>query len=179
MAEQPRQPGQQQPSWSQAIEQLGTIARQNSTISNLAQTSHDNTSRLYGIVRQLLEVVQRLNTGRLSAEQVIDAARQAGEVQQRDVQRIQEALETGPSQEEIEDIMRRAADAITPTPPNQPNVGGAKKRRRRGGYKRSPTSGERRIVSGSTRRKRASRGKRSKRSPTKKRTRTRTGGRRR
>ena len=168
---------EQQPNWSQAIEQLGTIARQNSTISNLAQTSHDNTRRLYGIVGQLLDLVQRLNTGRLSAEQVIDAARQAGEMQQRDVQRIREALATGPSQEEIGDITRRAANAITQAP--QPPGGGAKKRRRRGGYKRSPTSGERRIISGSTRRKRSSRGKRSKRSPTKKRTRTRTGGRRR
>ena len=176
MAEQPRQ-RPPQPEWSQAIERLGTIAAQGSDLSNLAESSHNSTARLYATVGQLLDLVQQLNAGRLTAEEVIAAATQAGNIQRGDVQRIQQALNQGPSQEEIQEIIQRAADAITPDP--QPPAGGAKKRRRRGGYKRSPTSGERRIASGSTRRKRSSRGKRSKRSPTKKRTRTRTGGRRR
>ncbi len=176
MAEQQeqRQPRPPQPEWSQAIERLGTIAAQGSDLSNLAESSHNNTARLYATVGQLLDLVQRLNTSRITAEQVIGAATQAGNMQRADVQRLQQALSAGPSQEEIQEISQRAADAVARAP-----AGGAKKRRRRGGYKRSPTSGERRIVSGSTRRKRASRGKRSKRSPTKKRTRTRTGGRRR
>lgn len=176
MAEQQeqRQPRPPQPEWSQAIERLGTIAAQGSELSNLAESSHNNTARLYATVGQLLDLVQRLNTSRITAEQVIGAATQAGNMQRADVQRLQQALSAGPSQEEIQEISQRAADAVARAP-----AGGAKKRRRRGGYKRSPTSGEKRISSGSKSRKRVTRGKRSKRSPTKKRQRTRTGGRRR
>ena len=177
MAEQQeqRQPRPPQPEWSQAIERLGTIAAQGSDLSNLAESSHNNTARLYATVGQLLDLVQRLNTSRITAEQVIGAATQAGNMQRADVQRLQQALSTGPSQEEIQEISQRAADAVARAP-----AGGAKKRRRRrGGYKRSPTSGEKRISSGSKSRKRVTKGKRSKRSPTKKRQRTRTGGRRR
>jgi len=169
---------QPQPEWSQAIERLGAIAARGSTVSNLALNAHNNTARLYAIVRQLIDATQRLNDGRLTAEEVIAAAQQAGNIQRGDIERIQTALSEGPSQEQVQTIIQEAG-AIIGDAPERPGVGGAKKRRRRGGYKRSPTSGERRIASGSTRRKRSSRGKRSKRSPTKKRTRTRTGGRRR
>ena len=170
----------EQPNWSRAIESLGIIAREGSDLSNLAIDSHGNTRQLYAAVRQLLDLVQRLNTGRITADQIIAAATRAGEVQGADVERIRQALSNNPSQQEIATITQRAADAVAgPTPPGQPPVGGAKKRRRRGGYKRSPTSGEKRIVSGSTRRKRTSKGKRSKRSPTRKRTRSRSAGRRR
>lgn len=170
---------QPQPEWSQAIERLGAIAARGSTVSNLALNAHNNTARLYAIVRQLIDVTQRLNDGRLTAEEVIAAAQQAGNVQRGDIERIQTALSEGPSQEQVQTIIQEAG-AIIGDAPERPGVGGAKKRRRRrGGYKRSPTSGEKRISSGSKSRKRVTRGKRSKRSPTKKRQRTRTGGRRR